>query len=259
MSLRGQHRAAVLAAVMASQAFISMGWPPLRPRRTYGVRKCRSRRPPYYHRAALLLQLQTDQPTSWKKLLSCSVGHDFLVSTNFTKDLIIQNLLPQYEIESASFNFGSPYRSAIKRKGRMKFFSSLHLLGLELWYFKGKETLYSLCSMLRIGTRIIRVWLDYNLEVLQCVLSCKERIKFEVRWPTVEEMKASATLLEVNRINGALLSGVFAITDFGRIPCPDLEDLNLQNAYYESFNRSVKVTNLSVFKFFGEIIHGAVD
>ena len=101
--------------------------------------------------------------------------------------------------------------------------------------------------------------MDYSLEVLLHVIKRKNKKEFEIRWPRVEEMKASSALLEQNRVHGLLLRGVFAITDGGRMPCADYTDLDLKNAYFEGFTQNVEDTNLFVWNFFGEIIHAAIN
>ena len=101
--------------------------------------------------------------------------------------------------------------------------------------------------------------MDYSFEVLCRVVKRKSRKEFEVRWPNIEEMRASAALLEQNRIHWMLLQGVFRITDGGRMPCADYTDLDPQNVYFEGLTQNVEVTNLFVWNFFGEIIYASVN
>ena len=101
--------------------------------------------------------------------------------------------------------------------------------------------------------------MDYALEVILRVVKRKSQKAFEIRWPKIEEIRASASLLDHNRTYRPLLQGVFAITDGGRMPCADDTDIDLQNAYFEGFTQNVEVTNLFVWNFFGEIIHAAVN
>ena len=117
----------------------------------------------------------------------------------------------------------------------------------------------SLCPVFGLAPSSLGVWLDYSLEVLLRVVKRKSRKEFEIRWPNVEEMRASASLLEHNRTYGHLLQGLFAITDIGRMPCADYTDVDLQNAYFEGFTQNVEVTNLFVRNFFGDIIHASVS
>ena len=229
-----------------------------KPRYTRRPRK-RSRRPAKYRRAALLRPVLSDRSTPWNRILSCGVDDDFLISTNFTKDIVINNLLPLFEVQRANVNFGSPFRMGPKSRGRKPLLRSIDLLGLVLWYLKVRNTIYSLCPIFGVTDSTVGVWLDYGLEVLKRVVVQKEEKDYEIRWPSYEEMKASAALLENNRINGLLLTGVFAVTDGGRMPCADYTDCNLQNAYFEGFTQAVEATNLFVFNFFGELIHAAIN
>jgi len=198
-----------------------------------------------------------DTSTPWNKILSCGNDEDFLVSTNFTKALLLEKLLPMFESERRQLNFGSPFRQGPKVRGRKPLLSSIDLLGMSLWYIKTNQTMYSLCPIFGIVSSTLGVWLDYSLEVLQSVV--KRNKECEIRWPSHDEMEKSSSLLHCNRVNGRLLEGVFGITDGGRMPCADYTEPNLQNAYLEGFTQSVEVTNLLVFNFFGELIHAAVN
>ena len=88
--------------------------------------------------------------------------------------------------------------------------------------------------------------MDYSLEVLLHVVKWKYPKDFEVRWPTVLEMHASASLLQQNWTYGPIFRGVFAVTDGGRMPCAEYNDRDLQNAYFEEVTQDVEVTNLFV-------------
>jgi len=119
--------------------------------------------------------------------------------------------------------------------------------------------LYRLCPVFGMTDSNNGVWLDYSFEVSMRVVKEKTRTEFKIKWPNFEGMKASVSLLESNRANGRYLKGIFGITDGGGTPCADYTDLNLQNAYFEGFSQGVEMTNLSVFNFFGELIHAAVN
>lgn len=70
--------------------------------------------------------------------------------------------------------------------------------------------------------------MDYCLEVLMRVVTRADRSEFAIFCPTLEEIKSYASLLEKKRVNGALLSGEFAIADGVRMNCADYSDLYLQ-------------------------------
>ena len=224
-------------------------------------RKYRSRNTPKYKRPALLrtFHVNTYLQTPWNVILSRGADDDFLVSLNFTKTLVLDTLLPLFDIERQSCNYGSPYRKGPKTRGRNPQLRSVDLLAMSLSNVKTKSTMFSLCPVFGIVPSSIGVWMDYSLQVLCRVVKRKSRKDFEVRWPNIEEMRASAALLEQNRIHGRLLQGVFGITDGGRMPCADYTDLDLQNAHFEGFTQNVEVTNLFLWSFFGEIIQAAVN
>ena len=207
-------------------------------------RKHRSRKPPKYKRPALLRpqHVAKNLQMPWNVILSCGGDDDFLVSLNFTKTLLLDTLLPLFNIECQSCNYGSPYRKGPKTRGRNPQLRSVDLLARSLWYVKTKGTLFSLCPVFGIVPSSIGVWMDYSLEVLLHVVKRKNRKDFEIRRPSVEEMEASSALLEQNRVHGLFLRGVFAITDGGRMPCAEYTDLDLQNAYFEGFTQNVEVT-----------------
>ena len=259
MAMLPNSNAAVLAASIASLTTALIALRFVRRKNAKNRKRRRSRKQPKYRRAALIRPLNTIKSTPWNQILSCGVDDDFLISTNFTKQLVLQELLPYFEKERIAYNFGSPFRKGPKTRGRNPLLCSVDLLGMALWYLKTKGTLYSLCPIFGVTDSTIGVWMDYALEVLKRVVCNRSRTEFEIRWPTHDEMKLSAALLEKNRVSGHWLKGVFAITDGGRMPCADYIDQDLQNAYFEGFTQGVEVMNLFVFNFFGELIHAAVN
>ena len=87
----------------------------------------------------------------------------------------------------------------------------------------------------------VSVWLDYVLEVLLRVVNKRKHRDFEIRWPTVDEMKLSAELLWKNRPQGHLLRGVFGVVDGSRMPCAHYVDPELQNAFSKASGRTRKL------------------
>lgn len=59
-------------------------------------------------------------------------------------------------------------------------------------------------------------------------------------------MKASAALLEHNRINAAIFKAAFAGTDGERMPCADFTDLDPQNAHFEGNTQKIEFSDLFV-------------
>ena len=212
-----------------------------------------------FRRASIIRPILSNLSTPWKQVLSAGSDDDFLVSLNFTKSLFLERLLLYFELERRKRNFGSPYRCKPKTRGRHPQLESVYLLGLALWYVKTKHSLFHLCPIFGIVPSSVGVWLDYALEVLLHVVKKKRLPAFEIRWPTMDEMKASALLLRRHRQYVPLLEGVFAVTDGARMPCADYTNVDLQNAYFEGYTQEVQLTNLFVWKFFGEIIHAAIN
>ena len=242
---------AAIAAYTASLAYYRL--------RTNQRPRNRSRKNPKYLRAALLRPVKSPLTTPWNQILSCGKDDDLLISLNVSRSLFFDTLMPIFEVERQRCNYGSPYRTGPKTRGRPPFLRSCDILGMALWYLKTKGSMYSLCPIFGVVPSSMGVWMDYCLEVLLHVVKRKSRKEFEIRWPTVEEMKASSALLERNRVYRPFLKGVFAVTDGGRMPCADYTDTNLQNAYFEGYTQNVEVTNLFVWNFFGEIVHAAVN
>ena len=248
---RKRRQAVALASVIA----LSM----IRNTRKKRPRRQRSRKPTKYRRAALLRPLQTTLSTSWNQIISCGVDDDFLVSTNFTKHILLENMLPLFELEREKVCYGSPFRCGLKIRGRKPSLHTVHLLVLALWYVKVKRTIYSLCPVFGVTDSTIGGWLDFSLEVLRRDVMNEENVGFGILRPTFEEMKESSSLLARNRIYDRLLEGVLAITDGGQMPCADHTDTNLKNAYFEGFIQGTEAKNLFVFNFFGKLIHAAIN
>ena len=219
----------------------------------------RSRKPYHYRREALIRPIRSNLDTPWARILSCGNDDDFLTSIEFTRSLLLQRLLPHFENERSRVNYGSPYRTGPKIRGRHPQHRSVDLLAMSLWYLKTKGSTYMLCPIFGIVPASLSVWLDYSPEVLLRVVKKPSRADFEIRWPNEGEMRASSMLLQNNRTYGPYLKGVFAVPDGGRMPCADYTDTNLQNAYFEGFTQGVEVTNLFVWNFYGEIVHAGVN
>lgn len=168
-------------------------------------------------------------------------------------------VLPAFQIERAKTNFGSPYRTGPKTRGRRPQLSLMDLIGVALWYLKTRCTAYRLCPVFGIVPSTAYDCIDYAMEVLLKVVKDKSRTEFEVRWPSAAEMDASNQILKRNHACGELLEGLFGVMDGGRMPCADYIDVDTQNAYYEGYSQNVEVTNLFVWNCFGEIIHAGLN
>eukprot|EP00172_Hildenbrandia_rubra_P002294 Plantae.Rhodophyta-Hildenbrandia_rubra.ctg30402.p1 GENE.Plantae.Rhodophyta-Hildenbrandia_rubra.ctg30402~~Plantae.Rhodophyta-Hildenbrandia_rubra.ctg30402.p1 ORF type:complete len:262 (+),score=16.55 Plantae.Rhodophyta-Hildenbrandia_rubra.ctg30402:507-1292(+) len=173
--------------------------------------------------------------------------------------LIKEKLLPLYEAARLRVNYGSPYRKGRSPRGRRPQMRSIDLLGLALWRLKSRCRRREMCFLFGVAPTTLNMWLNCSLEALWRVVKRKSNADFEIEWPTVDQMKESAGLIERNRRYGAALRGALAVAGGGRMPCAERGDESMQNAYHEGCAGSVEVTNLIVFDFFGERIHSAVN
>jgi len=214
---------------------------------------------PGYRRLALTRQIQGVSTTPWRRILTYGTPADFIVTINITKELLLETLLPRFEEARKTLNFGSPYRRSNSTRGRRPQLTSIDLIGLVLYYLKSRDPLYKLCPIFGVVPTTAQVWLDFSLEIMKKVVTKTGAPDFEIRWPTVEEMRASAALLQRNRELGRLLKGVFSITDGARMPCAIHGDPFLENAYFEGYTQLHEATNVFVWNFFGEVIHAGIN
>jgi len=214
---------------------------------------------PKYTRCAIMRPLPGQHSTPWRKILTFGKPGDFILTTNFTKRLILEDILPLFREERLQVNNGSPYNSKGSRRGRKPFLTDVDLVGLVLYYLKTRDPMYRISILFGIVPSSVSVWLDFAMEVLQRIVISSHNPDFEIRWPTVPEMKSSSDLLVRNRELGGLLSGCFGILDGGRMPCSTSGDRDVENAYWEGFTQAHEVTNLFVFNFYGEIIHAGIN
>ena len=82
---------------------------------------------------------------------------------------------------------------------------------------------------------------------------------YAIKRPTSAEMKESSNLFEKNRKYGPLLRGVFGLTDGGRMRCVKYTVKALENAYWEEYTQSNKITSLFVWDFKGQLIHAGIN
>jgi len=214
---------------------------------------------PKYTRKAIMRPLPGMHSTPWRKILAFGTPGDFILTTNFTKGIILENILPLFISVRPTVNRGSPHKKTNSNRGRKPLLTSIDLVGLALYYLKTRDPMYRMSIIFGLVPSSISVWLDFALEVLYRVVTCSDNIDFEIRWPTVPEMQESSDLLTRNREYGGLLSGCFGVLDGGRMPCGTAGDPDIDNAYWEGFTQAHEVTNLFVFNFKGEIIHAGIN
>lgn len=167
-------------------------------------------------------------------------------------------MLPLFEYESSVMNYGSPFRRLPKRMGRAPQLHSVDLIGLALWYLKGKEFMYRLCPIFGVVPSTISSWLSYSLDVLLDVVRDKTNREFCIEWPSINCIRSSAELLR-NGPSGNLLNGIFGIMEVERMPCVSFGNVYTENAYWERYTQAHEVTNLFVWDFKGELIHTAIN
>ena len=78
---------------------------------------------------------------------------------------------------------------------------------------------YKLCPISGLIPTPLQAWLDYGIQVLLRIVQKRDKTDFDARWPSVDEMKMSVALLQINCRLGPLLAGRFAIMVVGRMPC----------------------------------------
>eukprot|EP00171_Calliarthron_tuberculosum_P001335 IDg1335t1 len=114
---------------------------------------------PMYRRAALMRSIYGRASTPWLRILTYGTAADFIVSINVTKSLLVDKLLPLFEAERSSVNFGGPYRHGRSTRGRSAQLASIDLLGLALWFLKSRCTTYKLCPIFGVVPATLAVWL----------------------------------------------------------------------------------------------------
>lgn len=66
------------------------------------------------------------------------------------------------------------------------------------------------------------------MRVLDNAVQYKSIPYSEIRWPAFSEMQESAGLLRTSTSFKHLLQDVFSVTDGGRFPCAESQDIDLQ-------------------------------
>ena len=106
----------------------------------------RSLKKPRYTRNILKLKrptLHRNLPeilsTAWRQLLTFGTAGDFIVSLNFTKSVIMQTLLPVFDIERSNVNCWSPYGKCKYSTRLRSDIESFDIIGLTLCYLKSRD------------------------------------------------------------------------------------------------------------------------
>ena len=126
-----------------------------------------------FRRNAIMRYVLGKENTPWRRILSFGRTCDFIVSTNFTKSIILDVLLPVSKVKQYETNFGSPFRTEPKTYGKTPILESVDLVGMVLWYLKSKEYMYRMCPIFRVVPATMSVWLNYALHLMHKVVQEK--------------------------------------------------------------------------------------
>ena len=147
----------------------------------------------------------------------------------------MNRILLLFESKRANVNKGGAYKRWTSTRGRKPQLRSIDILRLCLRYLKSRWVTYKLCPICGLIPTSFYVWLDYGMQVLLRVVQKSNKKIFEVRWPSVDEMKMLAALLQRNRRLGPLIAGIIAIIYERHMLCDTYTDSDLKNAYWERF------------------------
>lgn len=122
--------------------------------------------------------------TPCKRILSFGTASGFIVSTNFTKSILVEYLLPKFDIERKNVNNGSLYWNTNRSRPYRTQLNSVDLRGLALFYLKSKDFAYRLCPIFGVVHSILSIWLNYSLKVLYKILSNEDNLDCRIKWPS---------------------------------------------------------------------------
>lgn len=149
-----------------------------------------------YQRRALPLPGTLKATPPWQMVLNGGGDVDFLMTTNLTRNVFLNALLPAFEKNREYVNYGSPFRNTPKTRGRNPLLASADLAALDLRYIRSPGYMYENCTFFGICPSSISEWLDYSLLVMRKTVTGKDIPSYEIRWPNEVQMRASARLLE---------------------------------------------------------------
>lgn len=101
--------------------------------------------------------------------------------------------------------------------------------------------------------------MDYALDVFYRVIKDNRETAFQIRRPNHEEILSSAALIEHDRVNGSLLTGVFVNTDGGWMLCADFEEVDFAKRLLRRLHATVRRPNLFICNFMEELMHAAIN
>lgn len=138
---------------------------------------------PKYYRTALMRPMLGKEATPWEWILTYGGDSDFPVSINIKKSVLLDVILPKFLEKRKLVNEGSPFLDVPKnRKTGKKLQSSfVDILGLSLWFLKGKNPAHRLFTVFGLVHSSIYIWLDFGLDVLYKTVICPYNTEFEIR------------------------------------------------------------------------------
>lgn len=140
--------------------------------------------------------------------------------------------MPLLELTRACLNYASPFRKTTVKRDRKPILDSFDLVGMVLWFVKGKDYNYRVCRIFCVVQSILSVWFNYSLKFFYDLVRNTSNPYFYIKGPSIQEIQSSTNLLGNNRQNRALLQGVFEVIDSGRKKYASYSDPNLQKAYW---------------------------
>ena len=126
-------------------------------------RRCRFQ--PKLRRAAILRPRMGMTITPYDKLVSWGTTADFIVTLNVMRNGFFGKLLPLFIEEQEKANFGSPFRTEPKTRGRKPLLTKVGLLGFIL-YLKSRNCMYRICMVFGVVPSTASVWLNYASNLL---------------------------------------------------------------------------------------------
>lgn len=109
----------------------------------------------------------------------------------------------------------------------------MDFLILALYYLSAKSDIDQLCPFSAVFASMLYVWVEYFLYFQLKSVKSKKSLYLHIFWPSIEDKKASAALLEKIRRTVPLLKEFFGITNDGQFKCQNYGDTDLQVAYSE--------------------------
>lgn len=146
------------------------------------------------HRAAIIRPIRVVANTTWRDLFTFGYAPVFIVFCKLTKSCLTEHVVPLFEHHRSFVPYVSPYLKAPKRSGRSAHLDSVDLVGLASCYLRVSESITRLSMTFGAIPSSASVWLNYGLELMLRFVRLGYNTDVKVKWPSVEEIDASARL-----------------------------------------------------------------